>query len=348
MVYLTSTLSMSTFLRRSLMEAQTELARGQKELSTGRHADLGASLGLRVGHDWALGGARENIQAILLTNKLVDARLDATQTALSSIAADAQALRASLISAQNDGGAPEAIETQAKTALATFIATLNGSDGNSFIFAGINSDVAPIADYFANPPAANKTALDTAFMTAFGMTQSSAAVSTITPAQMQTFLSGAMAGLFSPAGWSADWSSAANQPLQSQISMSTTIDASVTANDPALQKLAMAYTTVSDLGMSKMNSSTYQTLLQAATQTVDQAISGLINMQAQVGVMQSNVSSATRTMWIQSAMLDYQISSLESVDSTEAATRVNGLMTQIETAYALTAKITQLSLTKYL
>jgi flagellar hook-associated protein 3 FlgL len=37
-----------------------------------------------------------------------------------------------------------------------------------------------------------------------------------------------------------------------------------------------------------------------------------------------------------------------TIEPAEAALKINDLMTQIETAYALTAKISQLSLVKYL
>lgn len=348
MVYLTSSLSVSTALRRTLMEMQTDLARGQRELSSGRHADLGARLGASVARDHGLGRTHHAIQFILASNKIVETRLEATQTSLSSLVTSAQALRATLISAQNDGGDRTAVETQTKAALANFIATLNGGDANSFIFAGVNSNIAPINDYFANPPGANKNALDLAFVTAFGMTQTSPAVSTITAAQMQTFLAGPMSGLFSAASWIADWSNASSQPMQNQISLSVTIDTSTTANDPALQKLAMAYTMVSDLGLNQMNAATYRAVLQTATQAMDEAISAIIKTQAQVGVAQRSVASAGQTMSIQSDLLEARVFDLENVDATEAATRVNALTTQIETAYALTAKITQLSLTKYL
>jgi flagellar hook-associated protein 3 FlgL len=39
---------------------------------------------------------------------------------------------------------------------------------------------------------------------------------------------------------------------------------------------------------------------------------------------------------------------MQGVDPFEAATRVNALITQIETSYALTARIQQLSLTRLL
>lgn len=343
---ITSTLAMATAARRSMMELQTSLARSRAELESGRHADLGQSLGATMSQDFMLGDTHETMQTILSTNKLVGTRLGATQSALSGLADAAQTLRATLISAQNDGGDRLALETQAKSALQTFISTLNSGDGAAFLFAGVNTDVAPINDYFATPATAGKTALDAAFLGAFGVTQTNPAVAAIPPAQMQTFLSGPMAGLFST-NWS-DWSNASSTQAQAQISLSMTVDLPLSANDSSLQHLAMAYTMLADLGGPNMSATTYAAVLQTATSTIDLAIDGLTRAQAQVGVTQSAVNDANRMMGIQTSFLQSRIADFESVDPMEAATRVNGLMTQIETSYSLTARLTQLSLAKYL
>jgi len=348
MFQVTSTFSLTSVLRRSLLQLQGDLARSQKELATGRYADLGAALGMRAGLSYSLGDAYDTAHAILATNQLVSARLDTTQAALANIFSDAQGLRATLMSALDDGGDPGAIEAQAGISLSNLISTLNSGDGGSFLFGGVNSDVVPINDYFAEPPSANKAALDSAFVAAFGFPQSDPQVANITSAQMEAFLIGPITALFTSPAWNADWSKASDQPLRSQVSMSITIDSSVSANAPALQKLAMAYAMVNDLGASRMSSSTYRTLLEKATETIDAGIGQLLKTQAQVGVMQRNVANANRTMTIQSNAMETEMSNLETVDPAEAAARVNSLMTQIETAYTLTAKITQLSLAKYL
>lgn len=343
---ITSTLAMATAARRTMMELQTSLARSRAELETGRHADLGQALGATMSQDFALGDTHQTLQTILSTNKLVATRLDTTQTALAGLSEAAQAMRATLIAAQNDGGDRIALETQARSALQTFISTLNSSDGSAYLFAGVHTDVAPINDYFATPATAGKNALDAAFLGAFGVTQNNPAVAAITPAQMQTFLSGAMTTLFST-NWS-DWSNASSVSVQAQISLSTTVDLPLSANDSALSQLASAYTMLADLGGPNMSAATYATVLQAATTTIDAAIHGLTRAQAQTGVIQSAVDDANRTIGLQSSFLQGRIADFETVDPMDAATRVNGLMTQIETSYALTARITQLSLAKYL
>lgn len=225
---------------------------------------------------------------------------------------------------------------------------MNRSDGASHLFAGINTDAPPINDYFASPASANKQALDAAFFDAFGTTQSSGGAASITASAMQNFLSGPMVDLFSPAGWSANWSKASDHSVQSRISVSLTIETSVTANHPALRKLAMGYAMLSDLALQKLSGPAYDAVVESAIGTIDQAISGLTQAQALTGVIQSNVQNANRTMSIQRAFFDQQIRTLEHVDPFEAATRVNALTTQIETAYTLTSRLHQLSLSKYL
>ncbi len=348
MVSTTSTFSLTASLRRTLALLQNDLARGQKEVSTLRHADLGTALGLRAGQCFSLASLHDTIDATLSSNQLVAARLDTTQVALASLRSDAEAMRATLLTAQTDGGKPEAIIKQASQALATFTAKLNSSNADGFLFAGVNSLQEPVTDYFSNPPASNKLALDAAFQATFNFAQSDPAVSSISPAQMQGFLSGSFAQLFSDTGWKTDWSTASDTVLRSQVSLSVTMDASVSANEPALKKLASVYAMLSDLGVERLNKDSYAVLLKTALDTVDSGVGMLTGVQSRVGAMQNSVKSARDVMSIQKDSLDTQLNELEAVDPTEAGARVNELMTRIETAYTLTARISQLSLTKYL
>jgi flagellar hook-associated protein 3 FlgL len=73
-----------------------------------------------------------------------------------------------------------------------------------------------------------------------------------------------------------------------------------------------------------------------------------VNLQASVGLCQSNVSAATNEMSAEMNILSAQIGNLDDVNPYDAATRVNNLQTQIQMAYALTAQLQQLSLVKYL
>ena len=64
--------------------------------------------------------------------------------------------------------------------------------------------------------------------------------------------------------------------------------------------------------------------------------------------MQQRVSDATDRMNTQVGLFKTHITDLIGVDSYEAANRVNDLVTHIQTSYALTARIQQLSLVNFL
>jgi len=346
--YLASTPTLSGSLRQSIVDLQGELVRAQKQVSTGRQADLGVSLGLEVGRDISLGINDADLTSIANTNNIVSTRLATTQSALTSLQTTASSIRSSLLSAINQTGNLGGIASDARIALGNLISTLNTTDGNSYVFGGVNSTQPPINPYTDTPPSATKQAVDGAFQATFGFPQSDPNVSTITATQIQNYLSGPLSDLFSNTNWRANWSNASDTLLTSRISVSQTTTTSVSANSSPFVQLAQAYTALSSIALDKLDKSTYTTAVSAIEQQVDNAISGLTGIQTTVGVTQKNIDSANQTISIQQNVIQDQIGTLENVDPAEAATKVSNLTTQIETAYTLTSKIQQLSLSKYL
>ncbi|MFX8581893.1 hypothetical protein ABTM27_20780, partial [Acinetobacter baumannii] len=87
----------------------------------------------------------------------------------------------------------------------------NVSYNGSYLFGGINTQTAPVATYTAG--SASKNQVDADFLATFGFNQASASVSTITPAQMQTFLNTTFDAQFASPAWNTNWSSATDQTL---------------------------------------------------------------------------------------------------------------------------------------
>ena len=83
-------------MRYQLLRAQSELTKAQKEVSTGRHADLGLALGSRTGQSVSFERDLERLKGIVDTNGLASARLSSTQDALSQISASAQSFLSTL------------------------------------------------------------------------------------------------------------------------------------------------------------------------------------------------------------------------------------------------------------
>lgn len=343
-----STSAISAATRSSVIKTQEKLAAAQKEVTTGRLADVGASLGYKTGQTISLRQDYARLKTIIDTNAVVSTRLSASQAALKSLSDDAQLFVGQLIGARNAESGPTVVQAQAKAALVSFTNTINTALDGAHLFAGINADVKPITDYYANPTAQNRQSVADAFLASFGTTTGDPAIAAISAADMQTFLDGNFASLFEDPAWGADWSAAADQNAKSRISTSELIETSTNANTVAIRKLAKAFAMVADLGVDKLNRSAYAAVIDTAIRLAGEAVQDLAKEQARLGTAQERIKSANDRMSIQTNIMATHINLLERVDPFEASTRVAAIMTQVETAYAMTARIQNLSLLKYL
>lgn len=343
-----STKAITDTTRLSIIKMQAKLIEAQKEVASGRLADVGKSLGYKTGETMSLRQEYTRLTAMIDSNGEVAARLDTAQLSLESLADIAQNLVSQLIGARDTSSGRAVVRQQAENGLKSVIDMLNVSFNGSYLFSGINSDVKPLDDYYQTPTGAAQQAVANEFLTAFGVAQGDPTTASITPAAMQTFLDGAFASLFDPPAWTGDWSAAADQNVRSRVSTYELLESGTNANDVAFRKLASAFTMVADLGVESLSKETFQTVVDAAIKLAGEAMEGLSKHQSNLGIVQERIEKANGRMSLQIDILSVHIGTLEGVDPYEASTRVTSLMTQIETAYALTARIQQLSLVNYL
>jgi flagellar hook-associated protein 3 FlgL len=282
------------------------------------------------------------------TNSIASTRLETTQTTLEGIADAAQAFISTLVAARASAAGAEVAVTDARAKLTSLISSMNNAANGAFLYAGINTDVKPLADYFGTPPPASRTAVATEFTTAFGIGQSQPGVELISATDMQTFLDGPFTTLFDPVNWTTNWSSASDQNITSRISTNELIETSTNANVVGIRELAAAYTMIADLGIPDLSESAYQAVIDKAVALTGQAIGDITQLRGSLGTAQERISAANDRMAIQINIITDHINLLEGVDPFEASSRVNALLTQVETAYALTARLERLSLVNYL
>lgn len=341
-----SSYAISTALRQSILNAQSNLAIAEQEVSTGTYADVGLQLGAQTGQDISLRAEESSMQTISATNNVASTRLASTQSVLGQLQSTAQDFLGSLIASTGTSSA-SALQNTAENNLQALVDGLNTSLNGQYIFAGINTGTMPITNYYG-PSAPNQAAVDAAFSSTFGFSQTSSSVSTITGTQMQSFLDTQFAPLFQGANWTSNWSSASDTTITSQIAESQTVSTSVSANQAAFQDLAQAYTMVADLGTQNLSPDALSAVKSTAMKLIQQGLTGLTNMQVTLGIVQNDITSANNQMSVQMNILTTQINNLESVNPYEASTQVTDLQTQIETAYSLTAQLQKLSLVNYL
>jgi flagellar hook-associated protein 3 FlgL len=343
-----STASLSDETRLSIARMQASLVKAQKELATGRHADVGVTLGASAGVTVSMRQDLEQIQTIKDTNNIVLTRMQGSQAALQTISKKAQDFLSALTGAQSTASLPDTLVQQAQDGLQTLQGQLNSSLDGQYLFSGINSDVQPMDDYFSDPPSAAAQSVTNAFVAKFGISPTDPAVSSISASDMQSFLDNEFSDLFSDANWAANWSAASDKPVTNRISRTEIAQTSVTANDPSFRKLSEAYAMISGLGFSNLNESTRQVVVQKAMQLAGDSTGELTQVQSFLGVTQKRITDTNDQIDLQVDFLNQSIDNLESVDPTEIATQISNLTTQLEAAYTLTNRLNNLSLMDFL
>jgi flagellar hook-associated protein 3 FlgL len=344
----TSTKALNEGNRYNILRLQQQLNESQQELATGRLYDVGKTIGSLTAETVSLRQQHVQFETIKETNGVVRTRLDASQTVLSDMVSVAQDFVEAVLLARDSEGGPTAARQNAEASLKSLMAGLNTSIGGEYLFGGINNTTEPVADYFSTPISAARTAVNNAFTGAFGTTQSDPANRNITAAAMQNFLDTTFAGLFDPTDWAADWSSASDQNIISRISLREDAVSSANANESPFRKLAQAFTMVADLGVETLNDSAFTAIADTAARLASEAINEVSLVQSRLGATAERVATSNTRMEAQQNILNTQIDDLEAVDPFEALTRVNTLSTQLQTAYALTARVQQLTILNYL
>lgn len=340
-----STRTLAQSLRTALVRSQNEMNNAQKEATTGRLADPGLKLGSLTSQTVTLNREMERLNNIIDTNALAGSRLSATQNSLKDLTTQAQTFLSTLIAGSSGDATPAVMLASGKSALSSMGSILNASFNGEQIFSGINTDVKPFKGFEDGSDA--KTAFDTAFQSYFGFTQTDPGAANISKTDMEGFLASVEPD-FLGAGWDANWSNATDATIQSRIALNETASTSVSANIDPVKKLAMAAALTADLYSGNVSEGAREAVNARARALVSEAVAGIANLQASVGVTENRITATSERLKMQADVMELHIQKLEGADPYEASTRVSTLMTQIETSYALTARIQQLSLAKYL
>ncbi len=338
-----STASLFGIPRNSVLDLQAQIAKVETEVSTGQVADPVGDLGSQAGLYQSLVAQSASLDNMQTVNGIAQSNMTVAQNALSSLSTDAQNFENALLTAQSSGDV-STLQTQAEGFLSDLTSMLNTTSGGVYVFGGINNTAQPVVDYSQGPQAATAAA----FNTAFGFSQSSSQVSQIAAANMQSFLTGPFANLFSGANWTTNWSKASSTPTSAIISGSQSVTTSVTANDPAFGELASAYASIADLNMAGMGAATQQAVIANALNATSTAMSGISSMQTTLGISQSQITNANSQLQTQAAFVNNWAAQLGNVNAYDAASQLSNLTNELETAYSLTDRIAKLGLVNYL
>jgi len=337
-----------TFLQRtSIQRAQSELVTTQIELGSGQVSDISRALGARTGQYFAIEASIKSLESNVYSNTLVEARLRHSETGLEGVARNIQEMQELLIQARGGALGRLAAVEETKSLFARTLSQANTVFDGAFVFSGINAQSPALYDYFSNDSLA-RASVEASFVATFGFDRSDPAVDSITPGAMADWLDNEFAGLFQDSNWIANWSGASEELMEARIDDLRTIENGVSASDPALRKMIMAYVMMSDVGAERMNSGTFNILLERSVQLLGDATVGVQALRTSLGLSIDRVEQASQHMNAKKRLFSLAANEMVSRDPYELSLKINEVRVRLEASYSITARMRELSLLRFI
>ncbi len=255
------------------------------------------------------------------------------QTALGRISDLGSSFQSTLMTAANAafGDTSGRILSEAKATFGQVISAMNTSVGGRTILAGTATDTLPVA-----PSEDILSALSTAMAGA---------------GSVDDMLTAAQAWFDNPAGYGAvGYLGSATSLAPVALSDGDTAQFELRGDDPALRDTLrnLAVIALADdpaLGLTQAQQSE---LFQKSLGGVLGANTAVVNLQAQVGFSENRIEALTVRHSTERASLEMARSDLLSIDPYQSATELEQVQFQLQSLYAITSRMSQLSLVNYL
>ncbi len=328
-----SDLSRSFQLRQANARLTADLARLSGEAASGRVADLRAE---EQGDMRPLAAIERNLALLERQGAAASeaALLAGTaQSALASIAADTEALVSTLFLARSAAQPAQidAVGAAASDAFEGTVARLNVQVAGRSVFAGLASDgpaLAPAGDMLA--------ALETA------------ATGAVTAADVEAAVAAwfAPGGGFDTAGYLG--SAEAIGPIRLADGAAASFD--VTAEDSRIREAlsGMAMAALLDRGALAGEPEERAELAERAAQALLPARDGMVSLQAEVGEAEASIERASVRITAEISASEIARGGILNADPFESAAALMAVETQLEALYAVTARLSRLTLAEYL
>lgn len=315
-------------------QIKSDLARLGQELSTGKSADIVGKLGGQTRQLSAITHTLDVLGAYQQSANETALTLDHMQISLERVEQhrDAATNTLLLISTQSQ---PHQISHAGATAIQAFegmVSALNGQLAGRSLFAGAAVDRVPLADagVMLDDLRAN-------LATATNQTD----VETIVGQWFDD-----PAGGFATMGYLGD----TNSDIVRQLGPDQTIDLSIRADNSDIKELlrASALGALASEMTGTLTQAEQSNLLRGAGMSLLGGSAGMVGAQASVGSLQGAVDVGQTRIASEKASLSVAYNDLTEADPFETAARLQAVQTQLETHFAVTARLSRLTLAEYI
>jgi flagellar hook-associated protein 3 FlgL len=325
-------LAQTLLLANTTSTAKSAITRLQQEVTTGLSSDTVRHLSGNLGQINAVDTSLTRLSGFKTATNELGSLATASQTALGTITEFGEGARSALLISIGTASVAQVDNSAlaARTAMEGVISTLNSNFGERSMFAGTRLSGPAVADF-----ATMMTALETAVASATSAADAAALVTD---------------WFDDPAGYTgtAYLGGPANDAVP--IAEGETAAVSLTANDTAIRDYlkGLAMGALLDRGLFVGQPETRRDLAGLAGKAMLSAQSGMTYLAADLGGTETRIANAATRNGAESTALGLARVDLVGVDSYEASTQLTTAEEKLQLLYALTARLSNLSLVEYL
>ncbi|PRY19854.1 flagellar hook-associated protein 3 FlgL [Aliiruegeria haliotis] len=326
-------LASSNWLRNQNSRLKAESNTLVQELSTGQTSSVSSTVGGNFRELAAFEHSLSRLDALANAVDETAGFANATQSALATLQASIHPWSVELANAANTGSPAlvAAMSSEANSQFEAAVSRLNTTYAGRGVFTGADTDVSALS---------NAGAILDSLEAAVAAETSASGVRDVFDAWF------AIGGGFDTIAYTGS----TNPVSPMVVGNSQLLDLSVSANDPEIKDLlkGIAMVALLDRGILAGQPSAQEALIGMAGDALLTANDELIVTMANVGQAQETIEESKVEMASEMASLELARSSILSIDPFDSATQLQEVQNQLETLFAVTARVSQLSLVDFL
>jgi flagellar hook-associated protein 3 FlgL len=150
------------------------------------------------------------------------------------------------------------------------------------------------------------------------------------------------------ADWTVTYTGDTTGSLSARIDEETTLDYGVRADDPGFTNIMDALAVVASTDLTSLSDADFSTLRNSTVSAMSSGLERLIEIHTSLGDKQGVVERTAERHGALKSIYSEAMLNIEGVDAEEAAVRLTSIQGQLQATYAVTARMSEMSLLNYL
>lgn len=334
-----------------------QIADTASEVTTGLKSRPYEALGYKSADAIAIRMQITRNDGFIESNKLLAQRFAGLESALGGIRDAGQDVLEQLVFSEANGGSPSRNLSQiAQAAIDTITARAAYKDTSGFAMSGTMSDLIPLQPWDEVNPDTGLSPQGiiqgTVGPTITGTADAQAKIDELRTIYDSALVANPNSNFEATFYRGTDELDAGGQPnpfVEVQISPTEKITQPAQANNPAMRDLLRGLAMLAEVDVSAIADPDARALwMEEARSAIAGGLSGVTDLETGAGVTRGRLADTLNTQQVRAELLAAEQLALEGADQYDAAGRLTQLQTQLESSYAVTARLSRMSFLNYL